>query len=275
MKKIVLIFSLVLVMQNKAFPQFEMNITVPLGMSYTFPYAEGTQIIKYFPDSTDYNSIKQALGVNAGVLVQMGTRFDLKKEVGLTSISVLAEIGYSLESLGATFGNITIFDRFDRFDENYVIRDITLLHTLNLGLIPKLNFWLPSMKIPFSVGLGGGVKIPFSGTRYITRLGERDIEEDLSYQDIKKTFEYPFIPYIKVTYDIYFNISESVALTLGSYLSYDFGMKYDVDQLNTKQDPNLAPIFGALELTEYGYSSLTIGISFGISFGRPDPRPKE
>ena len=274
MKKIVLTFALALVMQAKAFPNFEMNLILPIGMSYIFANVEGTKLKQYFsPYPIDYESMnKQAFGVNAGVLMQIGTRFDLKKETGLISVSVLSEIGYSLESLGVTFGNT---DAFDYDDENYVIRNMTEFHTLNLGIIPKLNFYLPNMKIPFSVGFGGGVKIPFSGTRYITKVQGDEIEEDLSYQDIKKTFEYPFIPYIKLTYDVYFYPNEYIAFTLGSYLSYDFGMKYDVSKLNTKQDPILAPISRALELTEYGYSSLTIGISFGISFGRPDPRPKK
>ena len=273
MKKIVLTFALALVMQVKAFPNFEMNLILPIGMSYIFANVEGSKLEQYLPYAIDYGSMnKQSFGVNAGVLMQIGTRFDLKKETGLTSISLLTEIGYSLESLGATFKNTATVN----IDHNsYVTKDMTEFHTFNLGIIPKLNFWLPNMKIPFSVGFGGGVKIPFSGTRYITKVQGDEIEEDLSYQDIKKTFEYPFIPYIKLTYDAYFYPSESVAFTLGSYLSYDFGMKYDVSKLNLK-DPHENPVISrVLKLTEYGYSSLTIGISFGVSFGRPDPRPKE
>ena len=273
-KKIVLTFALALVMQVKAFPNFEMNLILPIGMSYIFANVEGPQLAQHDSYHIDYESMnKQSFGVNAGVLMQIGTRLDLKKEVGLISISVLAEIGYSLESLGATFGNTDAFKTIlNPYGSDYVTKDMTEFHTLNLGIIPKLNFWLPNMKIPFSVGFGGGVKIPFSGTRYISTAWGDEIEEDLSYQDIKKTFEYPFIPYIKVTYDVYFYPSESIVFTLGSYLSYDFGMKYDIDKLNPPYFPIYPPV---LQLTEYGYSSLTIGISFGVSFGRPDPRPKE
>ena len=273
MKKIILTFAIIFMLQSKAFPNFEMNLILPIGMSYIFANAEGSKLEQYLPYAIDYDSMnKQSFGVNAGALMQIGTRFDLKNKTGLTSVSVLTEIGYSLELLGATFKN-TATANIDR--NSYVTKDMTEFHTLNLGIIPKLNFWFPSIKIPFSVGFGGGVKIPFSGTRYIATVEREEFEEDLSYQDIKKTFEYPFIPYIKLTYDVYFYPNDKLAFTVGSYLSYDFGMKYDVSKLNLK-DPHENPVISrVLKLTEYGYSSLTIGISFGVSFGRPDPRPKE
>ena len=84
------------------------------------------------------------------------------------------------------------------------------------------------------------------------------------------------MPYVKLTYDTYFYVSKKVSLTIGAYMSYNFGMQYDTEKINA--DADLPPsIFdpNQVNLTEYGYTSFDIGLTFGISFGRPDPRPKK
>jgi len=271
-KKIVLTFAIIFILQNKAFTQFEINLTIPIGASILFPYAEGAtsrSMVQSQPYTVDYRNIEPAFNLNAGVLMQIGGSFDLKNETGITSISLLADLGYYLETFGAVFGE-TDFPAM-------VKEDIIYLHTLNIGIMPKINFYFPSQTIPFSIGLGGGVKIPFSGTRYLNMISSKDIEENMSYKDIKETFEYPFIPYIKFTMDNYFYVSDSVAITFGLYLSYDFPMKYDVDKINFESSIGTVLPMGhdLLNLTEYGSSSFDVGITFGISFGRPDPRPKK
>ena len=271
-KKFAFTFAIIFLLQSKAFPEFEVSLTLPLGLSYISPYAEGSSaesMLQQKPYIIDYANIKDAAGPNVGILMQVGNNFDLKNEVGLTGISLLADIGYYLESSGAMFEVSSGSNR-----DNYVAENLTIFHALNLGIIPKFHFYFPSLKIPFSVGLGGGVKIPFSGTKYLTMHSGEEIKETISYQDIRKTFEYPFIPYVKLTYDAYFYLSKKVALTFGTYMSYDFGMKYDTEKLNADASSEDF-YFYKLNLTEYGYSSLTIGISFGVSFGRPDPRPKK
>jgi len=271
MKKIALIFTLALVMQAKAFPEFEVSFTVPLGIGATMENLEGGPFLQRKPYIINYEDIGGALTLNTGVLMQIGNNFDLKYETGLTSISLLADIGYSFEEIGVIYKKSYYFS-----NEDYVIYDSTSFHTLNLGIIPKLHFYFPSAKIPFSVGFGGGVKIPLSGTRYLTKESGNQVREDLSYLDIKEIFMYPFMPYVKLTYDTYFYVSKSVALTLGAYMSYNFGMEYNIDKIHADAAPPLGNIYGQqVNLTEYGYSSFDIGITFGISFGRPDPRPKK
>ena len=88
---------------------------------------------------------------------------------------------------------------------------------------------------------------------------------------IKKTFKDPFVPYIKLTVDTYFYVSESVALTVGVYTSYNFGMEYETDKLNAESSTTAYP----LKLKKYGYSSFDIGIALGTYFGRPNPIPKK
>ena len=193
MKKIILTFAIIFLLQSKAFPNFEMNLTVPIGATLLYPYTDGTKFMQTKPYFINYRSPDDdTTSYNVGVLMQVGHRFDLKYKTGVTSISLLADIGYFQELIGMIY-------TYGISGEDYVYIESTKFQTLNLGLIPKLNFWLPNMKIPFSVGFGGGVKIPFSGTRYIATVERDEFEEDLSYQDIKKTFEYPFIPYIKLT----------------------------------------------------------------------------
>ena len=278
MKKIILTFAIIFILQNKAFPEFEMNLTIPLGANILFPYAEGANdiIVQLRPYSIDYKSIEPAINLNAGVLMQIGGSFDLGNETGVTSISLLADIGYYLESFGAAFEKT---DDFNLFSIN-VKEEIIYLHTLNLGVIPKINISIPNAT-PFSIGLGGGVKIPLSGTRYVTMYPRKgnDIEEKMSYKDIKETFEYPFIPYIKLTMDSSFYVSKSVALVYGLYLSYDFPMKYDTDKINSDNkigdQGGILAGYDSLKLTEYGSSSFDFGVMFGISFGRPSSKLKK
>ena len=108
MKKIILIFTLALVIQTKAFTQFEMNITVPFGASFILPYADGADdgMVQLKPYNIDYRNIETAINLNIGVLMQIGGSFDLSNETGVTSISLLADIGYYLKSfdVGVMFG---------------------------------------------------------------------------------------------------------------------------------------------------------------------------
>ena len=93
-------------LQAKAFTQFEMSITVPLGVGSTMVNLEGSSaesMLQQKPYIIDYANIKDAAGPNAEILMQVGNNFNLKNEVGLTGISLLADIGYYLESSGAMF----------------------------------------------------------------------------------------------------------------------------------------------------------------------------
>ena len=272
MKKIAFTFAIIFMLQSKAFPEFEINLTIPIGVSYILPYAEGPAMSQLRPYEIDYAGIEPIPALSFDVLMQIGNSFDLKYEVGLTSISLLANIGYSLESSGATFKDMNASFVTDR-----VYAKLILLNTINLGIIPKLNFYFPSLKIPFSVGLGGGVKIPFSGTRYLNKVSGQDIEEDLEHQDMRLTFINPIVPYVKLTYDTYFYMNDSVAFTFGTYIAYDFDMQYDTHKINS--DGSIPPTTNAFhtrfELTEYGYSSFDIGLTFGVYFGRGKPKLKK
>ena len=267
MKKIIFTFAIIFMLQSKAFPNLEMSLTVPIGATLLYPYTDGTEFNQTTPYFINYNTVYYGtLTYNVGVLMQVGHRFDLKYETGVRSISLLADVGYSQELLDIVYQR--------GLPKQYVVKETTKFHTLNLGIIPKVNLYFPKMKIPLSVGFGGGVKIPLSGTRHLLKNSGEEIIEDLLYQDIKETFINPFIPYIKLTVDTYYYVSDSIALTVGLYTSYNFGMKYDTDKLNAEGSSKDYPDY-PLELTEYGYSSFDIGLTFGISFGRPNPKLKK
>ena len=266
MKKVIFTFAIIFILQNKAFTQIEMHLTVPIGATFIFPYAEGTKLIQTKPYFIHYDAIYySAVTYNVGALMQVGHRFDLKYETGVTSISLLADIGYSQEILGVRYYNSV---------KKYINAESTSLHTLNLGIIPKVNLYFPKMKIPLSIGFGGGVKIPLSGTRYLLKNSGEEIIEDLSYQDIKEIFLHPFMPYVKLTVDTYYYVSDSIALTIGLYGSYNFGMQYDTEKLNAEGSSEDFPS-SPLDLTDLSYTSFDIGLTFGISFGRPNPKLKK
>ena len=267
MKKIAFTFAIIFLLQNKAFPNFEMSLTVPIGATLLYPYTDGTKLMQTKPYFINYRSPDDdTTSYNVGVLMQVGHRFDLKYETGVTSISLLADIGYFQELIGMIY-------TYGISGEDYVYIESTKFHTLNLGIIPKVNLYFPKMKIPLSIGFGGGVKIPLSGTRHLLKNSGEEIIENMSYKDIKETFVHPFMPYIKLTVDTYYYVSDSIALTVGLYTSYNFGMKYDTEKLNAEGSSDYYPS-STLELTEYGYTSYDIGFTFGISFGRPDPKLK-
>jgi len=50
------------------------------------------------------------------------------------------------------------------------------------------------------------------------------------------------------------------SVTLGLYMSYNFGMPYDTEKLNTKGSTTCV----TLNLEKYGSSSLDIGTTFGF-----------
>ena len=267
-KRIIFTLAIIFILQSKAFTQFEMHLTVPIGATLLYPYTEGTKFMQTKPYFINYRSPDDdTTSYNVGVLMQVGHRFDLKYETGVTSISLLADIGYFQELIGMIY-------TYGISGEDYVYVESTKFQTLNLGIIPKVNLYFPKMKIPLSIGFGGGVKIPLSGTRYLLKNSGEEIIEDLSYQDIKEIFLHPFMPYVKLTVDTYYYVSDSIALTIGLYGSYNFGMKYDIEKLNAEGSSEDFPL-QPLELTEYGYSSFDIGLTFGISFGRPNPKLKK
>ena len=209
---------------------FEAILNVPLGLSVGIP--TGTY-------ETDI--LKSKAGFDSGITAQLGYMIGL----GKIGISILGELGYSYDSYRYYYtvnaGNI--------LNSKYTSGLHT--HSFQIGLLPKVNIGA------FAVGVGFGVKIPVSG--YKTSKMEGSIAgvegststEKLSLnRDNFENYDRNVIPYIKATFDYSFFFTSKIALNLGAYLGYDFGIAY--------KNPSNG---------EYtGIDSFDIGLQLGLRF---------
>ena len=93
-------------------------------------------------------------------------------------------------------------------------------------------------------------------------------------------FKTPIAPYIKLTMEYEFLPFKSknveIGFILGAYVSYNFGMKYNVSELNKylpkkvsyKEDgtPYLNPLAADDIYYKYSFSSIDFGITGGFAF---------
>lgn len=201
-------FFLMLLMSSSAFAAggFEVAVNIPFLVSIGIPLG----------DSGEKREVD--VGLNSGITAQLGYGSYFENGLGF---SILGEIGYAFNQFANYFPN-------RGFKESVT----TSLHSLQLGLLPKFNI------NNFSIGLGGGVKIPFSG--YILTYNEYSSSEynyhykDITFAHIRDTYDKMFvIPYIKLTFDFYTpefdyetgELSDSSDAGIGLYLGYDFGPK--------------------------------------------------
>ena len=81
--------------------------------------------------------------------------------------------------------------------------------------------------------MGFGVKIPVSGySTYKAEGSVAGIEGSTSTEKVSlnrddlKNYDRNVIPYIKATFDYSFFFTSKIALNVGAYLGYDFGIAY-------------------------------------------------
>ena len=239
-KKIFLTIALAIIFNVSAFAEsgFEFHYNALLGIGYSFP----TTSMKDF-------GFKEDFGFDGTGLFQIGYMRQVKEGFG---ISYLLELGYNI-------GSYTISGKLDSnaLSEitgvimNYPDISVTLenyFFNLQVGLFPKFNFG------NFSIGIGGGIKVPISGelttTINVAAIDyERENTQKLNRADIVDSFNPPIFGYVKTSLAYSFYLTEKVALDVGLYLSYDI-MQF----INE----------GAKD--EYG-GVLNAGILFGVKFG--------
>ncbi|MEI0507969.1 hypothetical protein [Brachyspira intermedia] len=201
-------FLLMLLMSASAFAAsgFEAALNIPLLASIGIPMGNSGE------------KRRVDVGFDSGITAQLGYGAYYENDLGF---SVLGEIGYAFNQFANYYP--------DRGNKETIVESF---HSLQLGLLPKFN------TKNFSIGLGGGVKIPFSG--YTLQYNELSSSER-NYHYIDRDFNYitdtynkmPVIPYIKLTFDFYTpefdeesgTISERSDAGVGLYLGYDFGPK--------------------------------------------------
>ena len=122
--------------------------------------------------------------------------FQVKEGFG---ISVLEELGYIHDTISGTYGKIETGNGLNFSG----IKAIYTLEQFQIGLLPKFNIGA------FSIGIGGGVKIPLTGKYQInttfaienatTREGVKStVDINLERQDIVDLFSPSVIGYKKI-----------------------------------------------------------------------------
>lgn len=219
---------------------FEFHYNALLGVGVGFPS-------KSFKDV----GFKSDIGFDGTGLFQIGYMRQVKEGFG---ISYLLELGYNFSSytisgkpdfnpiindvfgLGNIIGNIFPNDMSVALDFTF--------YNIQIGLFPKFNFG------NFSIGIGGGIKIPVIGEMSVTATAI-NVEETkkLSRVDIADFFNPPIFGYVKTSLAYSFYLTDKVALDVGLYLSYD-----------------IMQFINEGGKDEYG-GTLNTGIIFGVKFG--------
>lgn len=245
-KNVLKVFFVALITSSTIFAQsgLELGLFVPIGASISIHQYDRD----YFNSDDAYerhttnNARNTSLAFEAGVLAHVGYRFAFGKN---NSFSLLGEIGYNRDvfSFALKDSNTNSYVRRLKNFKNYTFDSIVL------GVLPKFNFG------KFSLGVGGGVKIPL-----FAYIGDATYSPFLSYVNedasiikpdkLSDYFETPIIPYIKVVFDTAVFSSESIDLVLSGYVGYDFAINY-----TNKTVENFGP--------KQSLSSVDVGIQLG------------
>ena len=239
-KKFFLTIAFITIFSASAFAKsgFEFHYNALLGVGVGFPN-------KSFKDV----GFKSDFGVDGTGLFQIGYMRQVKEGFG---ISYLLELGYNVSSytisgklgsdaLSEITGVIMNYPDISATLENYFFN-------LQVGLFPKFNFG------NFSIGIGGGIKVPISGelttTINVAAIDyERENTQKLNRTDIADMFNPPIFGYVKTSLAYSYYLTDKIALDFGLYLSYD-----------------IMQFINEGGKDEYG-GTLNAGIVFGLKFG--------
>ena len=224
---------------------FEFHYNALLGVGVSFPTTSMKDM-----------GFKSDIGFDGTGLFQIGYMRQVKEGFG---ISYLLELGYNFSSYtisGKPDFNSIVSDALNEMfgininpnqvgmpNDISVALDFTF-YNIQVGLFPKFNFG------NFSIGIGGGIKIPVIGEMSVTATA-LNIEETqkLSRTDIVDIFNPPIFGYVKTSLAYSFYLTDKVALDVGLYLSYD-----------------IMQFINEGGKDEYG-GTLNTGIIFGVKFG--------
>ncbi|MBS4763169.1 MAG: hypothetical protein KHX06_03885, partial [Brachyspira sp.] len=192
---------------------------------------------------------KSDIGFDGTGLFQIGYMRQVKEGFG---ISYLLELGYNFSSysISGKLGSDAL-SKITGMVMNYPDMSVILenyFFNIQVGLFPKFNFG------NFSIGIGGGIKVPISGetttTINVTAINyEIENTQKLSRTDIADMFNPPIFGYVKTSLAYSFYLTDKVALDVGLYLSYD-----------------IMQFINEGGKDEYG-GTLNTGIIFGVKFG--------
>ena len=156
----------------------------------------------------------------------------------LLSAALLFDIGYSK----------------DRYEIKYTVNGKRVLENYNfsslaIGVFPRFNVGF------FSIGFGGGIKLPLS-LKY-TKEGDGFSKNrySLDFGDIQDAFTTSLIPYIKVSADFLVRFNRKFMMSFGVYANYDFPI--DIDKNG---------IFKDFTINQDSLASFDIGFQLGMYF---------
>lgn len=251
-KKLFLTFSIFVIFSFSAFAKsgLEFILNIPIGAGFIFP-----------SKSMKNDGLKDWYTLDAGVEAQLGYMFQIKDGFG---ISLLGEVGYSLDNYVFKYSENSYFN-LDSYNIRY--------DSIKLGLFAKFNIKR------FSIGIGGGAKIPMTiNYNYSYRLTTQTIPPIYSVSGVNtetientnssmenewfdyvydiETFdkiEYPIIYYAKITLDYSILFNKNIAMNIGLYIGYDFMPKeYYYSEYTRKKPKN--------------YGTFDFGLQIGFRF---------
>lgn len=247
LRKIFITIALMTIFSVSVFAKsgFEFHYNALLGVGVSFPTTSMKDM-----------GFKSDIGFDGTGLFQIGYMRQVKEGFG---ISYLLELGYNFSSYtisGKPDFNSLVSDALNEMfgininpsqvgmpNDMSVALDFTF-YNIQIGLFPKFNFG------NFSIGIGGGIKIPVIGEMSVTATA-LNIEETrkLSRTDIVDIFNPPIFGYVKTSLAYSFYLTDKIALDVGLYLSYD-----------------IMQFINEGGKDEYG-GTLNTGIIFGLKFG--------
>lgn len=285
MKKLFLFFILYFIQNSILFcisitPQF--NLIANIGGLKTFTQTDVKPLDSYYMQgySVFFDTIKGDIKFNASIYSQLGFRFEIKDKI---TLGEFLEFGYYPLTINTKYNGKPFPRLYD-----YRNTDKMLFHSIILGIIEKVYF------NNFSIGFGAGIIIPisgfgvssnpekifYSGTEYVENYPlVMPTKDEFNHNDIKRMFKTPIAPYIKLTLEYEFfpfkfkNVE--IGVILGAYVSYNFGMKYNVSELNkylpkkidySSGTPVLIPLAAGDIYYKYNFSSIDFGITGGFAF---------
>ncbi len=262
-------------------PQF--NLIANIGGLKTFTQTDVKPLDSYYMQgySVFFDTIKGDIKFNASIYSQLGFRIEIEDKI---TLGEFLEFGYYPLTINTKYDGKPFPRLYD-----YRNTDKMLFHSIILGIIEKFYFK------NFSIGLGGGIIIPisgygissnpekifYSGTEYVENYPlVMPTKNEFNHNDIKRMFKTPIAPYIKLTIEYEFLPFKSknveIGFILGAYVSYNFGMKYNVSELNKylpkkvsyKEDGTtyLNPLAADDIYYKYSFSSIDFGITGGFAF---------
>lgn len=228
LKKFFIIITMTTIFTASAFAasSVEFIINAPLQIGVGIP----SQFLK------DNAGAKSETAFEYGVTAQFGRMMHISRGFG---ISLLAELGYAHNNFAMSINARKIGEEMDN-NVNFYYE----FESLQVGVLPKLNFGA------FSIGIGGGVKIPIEGKETV-KIGSEKDSVKLSKSDIDSILDPDIIGYVKGTLDYSIFLTDRFALNLGLYLGYDI-IKAEIPIGDTK----------------YYWGSFDAGVEVGLRFGQ-------